>query len=218
MSAILEKHMVLGGFIGWLGLPISEELTCADGEGRFQNFEHGSIYWHPDVGAYEVHGTIRDKWIALGAEATGGLGYPKTDERITPDGIGRFSWFTGGLICWHPDMGAWELHGAILIKWLSLGGVRSHLGYPRTDEMGTPDGAGRYNHFQHGSIYFTTGTGAHEVRGAIHAKWESLNWETGPLGYPTTDEYPTVDGVGRSSRFQKGGIIWSSTSGASIVP
>jgi uncharacterized protein with LGFP repeats len=43
--------------------------------------------------------------------------------------------------------------GAIRDKWLALGGPSSFLGQPLTDELGTPDGVGRFNHFQGGSIY-----------------------------------------------------------------
>ena len=52
-----------------------------------------------------------------------------------------------------------------------LGWERSFLGYPLTDETATPDGVGRYNHFQGGSIYWTPATGAHEVHGAIRGQW-----------------------------------------------
>jgi uncharacterized protein with LGFP repeats len=49
------------------------------------------------------------------------------------------------------------------------------MGYPTTDELSTPDGIGRYNHFDKaGSIYWTPGTGAHEVYGAIRQRWSAL--------------------------------------------
>jgi len=85
--------------------------------------------------------------------------------------------------------GAFEVHGAIRDKYLALGAEASILGYPRTDETGTPDGVGRFNHFQGGSIYWTPGTSAHEVHGLIRGLWSSLGWETNPqLGYPISDE------------------------------
>jgi hypothetical protein len=55
--------------------------------------------------------------------------------------------------------------GAIRAKWLALGGPYGLLGRPLTPELSTPDGIGRYNHFQGGSIYWTPATGAHEVHG-----------------------------------------------------
>jgi hypothetical protein len=85
--------------------------------------------------------------------------------------------------------GAFEVHGAIRDKYLALGAEASILGYPRTDETGTPDGVGRFNHFQGGSIYWTPGTSAHEVHGLIRDRWASLGWERNPqLGYQVTDE------------------------------
>jgi len=60
-------------------------------------FEHGSIYWRPDLPAHEVHGRIRDAWAAAGWEL-GELGYPISDEYA--DGDGRRSDFEHGYIHW----------------------------------------------------------------------------------------------------------------------
>ena len=62
------------------------------------------------------------------------------------------------------------------------------MGFPVTDELGTPDGRGRFNHFEGGSIYWTPQTHAHEVHGAIRDKWASMGWERSRLGYPIGDE------------------------------
>lgn len=85
--------------------------------------------------------------------------------------------------------GSFEVHGAIRERYLALGAEASILGYPRTDESGTPDGRGRYNHFQGGSVYWTADTGAHEVHGLLRDRWSALGWERNPqLGYPISDE------------------------------
>src|SRR6185295_11918539 len=97
--------------------------------------------------------------------------------------------------------------GAIRDKWIQLGGATSFLGEPLTDETSTPDGVGRYNHFQGGSIYWTPATGAHEVHGAIRDKWESMGWERSWLGYPVTDEIDFPEG-GRVNSFERGQIYW----------
>lgn len=107
--------------------------------------------------------------------------------------------------------------GAIRDKWLALGGPQSFLGYPLTDESPTPDGVGRFNHFQGGSVYWTPMTGAQEVYGAIRDKWASMGWETSPLGYPVDHEQPTFDGVGRRQHFQGGMISWHPETGAHVV-
>jgi uncharacterized protein with LGFP repeats len=131
-----------------------------------------------------------------------------TDESGTPDGRGRFNHFTkGGSIYWTPDSGAHIVYGAIRATWAALGWEKGPAGYPVTDESGTPDGRGRFNHFtKGGSIYWTPESGAHVVYGAIRAKWESIGWERSNLGYPTSDEFD-VSG-GRRVNFQKGYITW----------
>ena len=80
------------------------------------------------------------------------------------------------------------------------------VGYPVTDEIGTPDGIGRFNHFQSGSIYFTPQTGAWEVHGAILQAYLSVQATRSRLGYPTSDVFPTL--IGSRSTFQGGYIDW----------
>lgn len=187
---IEAKYQALGGPTGFLGKATTAVTVCPDGKGYYRHHAGGSIYWHYATGAHEVHGLIRQKWANLGWERSF-LGYPTTDE--TPgrelEGKGRFNRFQGGGIWWHPATGAFEVHGAILQKYLELGAEGSLLGYPTTDETGTPDGVGRFNHFQLGSIYWTPYTGAHEVHGLIRQLWAERGWERNPaVGYPTTDE------------------------------
>lgn len=212
-SEIDKKYISLGGEAGVLGSPLIEEQITADGNGRFRNFQGGAIYWIPNIGAYEVHGSIYAKWLEFGLE-TGLLGYPMTDETPAPDGIGRFNHFQYGSIYWTPDTGAWEVHGSIRDKWASLGWETGLLGYPLTDETVTPDGVGRFNHFQGGSIYWTPNTGAWEVHGVIRDKWASLGWETSCFGYPISDEEPASGDWTRQSRFERGIILFSPDKGA----
>jgi len=103
---------------------------------------------------------------------------------------------------------------AISDKYALLGGASGFLGTPTIDESTTPDGVGRFRHYQHGSIYWSPDTGAHEVHGLIRQKWESLGWERSYLGYPMTDEIDTCNGAGRVSKFQGGELIWHRASNA----
>ncbi len=151
VGLIDAKYQALGGCGSVLGAPVTEERGAADGVGRYSDFERGSIYWQPQLGAHEVHGKIAERWAALGRE-TGLLGYPITDEAATPDGVGRASVF------------------------------------------------------EHGSVYWSPATGAHEVHGRIRDKWAELGWEAGDLGYPTSDEYAVTGG--RRSDFAGGSITW----------
>jgi hypothetical protein len=101
-----------------------------------------------------------------------------------------------------------QVYGVIGEKYRQLGGSSSFLGCPLTDELGTPDGIGRYNHFEGGSIYWTPQTGAHAVWGAIRERWASMGWENSELKYPLSEEIVLSDGVGRYAEFQGGRIYW----------
>ncbi|MFF2347899.1 polysaccharide deacetylase family protein, partial [Pseudarthrobacter sp. NPDC058119] len=116
-----------------------------------------------------------------------------------------------GSIYWSPATGAHEIHGSIGGHYAELGGPAGFLGFPLTDETGTPDGVGRFNHFAGGSIYWSPATGAREVHGAIRAQWAALGWEHSRLGYPISDEYGITGG--RRSDFQHGSILWHEASG-----
>ncbi len=145
-------------------------------------------------------------WIGAPVDAGGG-----SDEMALPDGRGRCRDFENGSIYWTPETGAHEVHGEIRVHWAQIGGVRA-FGYPLTDESGCPDGIGRYNHFERGSIYWTPDTGAYEVHGAIRDLWAQGGWERGRLGYPISDEHDIPDG--RASRFQHGDVVWTPSGGA----
>ena len=105
---------------------------------------------------------------------------------------------------------------AIGNKYASLGGPGGFLGHPVTEELATPDGVGRFIHFQGGSIYWSPRTGAHEVHGAIRDKWASMGWERSHLRYPTTDELPGPAANGRQSGFQGGSISWTPEGGTRV--
>ncbi|HWC81151.1 MAG TPA: choice-of-anchor D domain-containing protein [Pseudonocardiaceae bacterium] len=220
----------LGGSRSYLSDPVNAEYSTANG-GMAEDFRGGSIYWSAATGAHAVHGVILAHYQALGGPA-GALGYPTTDETGTPDGVGRFNHFTGpgnngASIYWTPNTGAWAVYGAIRAEWAATGWERGPMGYPTTDETGTPDGIGRFNHFtgqnSYGaSIYWTAKTGAHAVYGSIRAAWSASGWERGPMGYPTTDETSTPDGIGRYNHFTGqnsygASIYFSPSTGAHLI-
>jgi hypothetical protein len=64
-----------------------------------------SMYWSPGTGAYVVIGEIRDEYLRRGAHESE-LGYPLSDERDTPDRLGRVTYFEHGCIYWYPETGA----------------------------------------------------------------------------------------------------------------
>ncbi|HEY0561595.1 MAG TPA: FG-GAP-like repeat-containing protein [Frankiaceae bacterium] len=224
VDAIAAKYTALGGSGSALGAPLGGGAYTVPG-GVAQSYVGGAIYWSQATGAWSVRGAILSRYQALGG-AGGPLGFPTTDELGTPDKVGRFNHFTGNgvgaSIYWTPQTGAWSVRGAIRNHWAQLGWEAGALGYPTTDELGTPDGVGRFNHFTGNgagaSVYWSPGTGAWAVKGAIRVHWAQLGWENGPLGYPTTDEGVTPDGHGRFNHFSGKGfgasVYWSPQTGA----
>ena len=95
--------------------------------------------------------------------------------------------------------------GRIGSRYNELGGPSSPLGYPVTNELATPDGSGRFVHFEKGSIYWTPEGGAHEVTGDIMNAWGKAGFETGPLGYPVANHRDIPGGVAQD--FQGGTIV-----------
>jgi hypothetical protein len=165
-------------------------------------------------GAGRTMGVIDERYRSFGG-CSSFLGAALTDETPTPDGIGRYNVFQNGSIYWTPQTGAFEVHGAIRDKWAEVGWEAGLLGYPISNETKTPDGAGRFSVFQHGSIYWSPATGAHEVHGRIRDAWAEEGWEAGHLGYPVSDEYAVPDG--RRSDFQHGSIVWTAATNTTQV-
>jgi uncharacterized protein with LGFP repeats/GH25 family lysozyme M1 (1,4-beta-N-acetylmuramidase) len=219
-GGILVHYRQLGGPAGILGFPTTDEKATPDTIGRYNHFAGAggsSIYWTPTTGSHETQGAIQAHWAALGWER-GPLGYPTTDEKGSPDHVGRYNHFSGSggsAIYWSPATGAHETQGAIQAHWASLGWEMGFLGYPTTDEAATAGPGGRYNAFAHGVILWSPTSGAHEVHGAIHARWVSLGFEKGRLGFPISDEYSVAGG--RRSNFQGGSITWIAATGATVV-
>lgn len=52
-----HRYDELGGPVGWLGMPLTDESDLPEG-GRISVFEHGAIYWWPDVGAIDLNDVV----------------------------------------------------------------------------------------------------------------------------------------------------------------
>ena len=208
-----DTYAAWGGPAGRLGWPTTGDVCGLRGDGCFQQFRGGSIYWSPVTGAHTVGGAIAVTWGHTGWE-NGLLGYPLTSEIPIARG-GRFQRFQGGSIYWSPTTGAHVVTGAIRDTWGRAGWEIGLLGYPLTGEIPIARG-GRFQRFQGGSIYWSPTTGAHVVTGAIAGTWGSTGWENGYLGYPLTGEIPLARG-GRFQQFQGGAVYWTLGTGAHAV-
>src|SRR5262249_28274424 len=80
------------------------------------------------------------------------------------------------------------------------------------DETSFGDGVGRYNVFanNNSAIVWHPTTGPMVIQGAIHSAWVNQGSGEGPLGYPTSDEFPLGGGAAYSD-FQNGVLYWDGT-------
>ncbi|WP_448641004.1 LGFP repeat-containing protein [Geodermatophilus sp. URMC 63] len=220
-------HVLRGGIggkwaeSGWetglLGYPVGEEVVTADGVGRFQQFQGGTIYWAPATGAQVVRGAVLATWAGLGAD-TGVFGFPTTGELSTADGVGRVQRFQGGSILWSPATGAQPIRGGMFATWTALGADAGVFGFPVSGELPAGDGVGRVQDFQGGSLYWSGSTGAQPVRGGVLATYRRLGAAGGDLGYPVGPEGLVPGGTSVVQEFQRGTIHWSpATEGHAVL-
>lgn len=149
---------------------------------------------------------ISVKASSLGADFTGAATSP-----VESIGEGLQQTFANCVIYFSPSTGPHEVHGDILRKYLAKNGP-ANLGLPTTDEQGTPDGIGRYNHFAlNASIYFSPNTGPMVVQGSVRDRWQEEGWEQSGRGYPVRDVFSPTSGEWGGD-FQNG-VIWTDPSG-----
>ena len=137
------------------------------------------------------------------ATASGDYGSCIVDEYDVNGGKAQD--FRGGRAYWSPDTGAHVLFGRIGAVYAEAGGPDSWLGFPTSGEQATPDGHGRYVHFQHGSIYWTPETDAQSIPKDMFDAWGEIGWEAGDLGYPISA--PKEVGGKLVQQFQRGFVV-----------
>jgi uncharacterized protein with LGFP repeats len=192
-----------------LGTPVSAETAFTTGSlagGRYRLYQHGVILWSRATGAHYVKYLLYQHYWTGTTPAL--YGFPLTDEVVVTGGYANY--FERGREYWSAASGAHFVKGAILQKYLALGGPA--FGFPVIDEGRAADGHGYFSHFTNGrSIFWHPFTGANDVRGVIRNRWASLSWERGCLGYPTTGELRTATGY--QNNFQHGWITNNATTG-----
>ncbi len=134
---------------------------------------------------------------------------PKGPEMRCSDGKGTFRDFEHVSIYARPGRGTLLIYGLIREKWTKLGRENGPHGFPITSEEDAGSGRGRFNNFENGTIIWRKGTTeAFSVYGLIFQKWGQLGWDSGTMGFPTTDESDTAGNAGRYNNFEQGAIVW----------
>ena len=211
-GAISKRHQAFHAAGGVLGYPKTDQRAVGDGQGFYNRFERGSIYWLPGSAARAVLARADERYRLLGGPR-GDLGYPTSDTQ-GDDGAGRVTNFQRGAIYMSPDTNAVEVQGAILGVYRARGGPGgSTLGYPVRPRELFADG-GRLQQFRRGLIAGPSSTLVYAVRRQIAGRYKRLGGVEGPWGYPAGHTNP-VEGAERGlySRFEHVTAYWSELTG-----
>lgn len=73
---------------------------------------------------------------------------------------------------------------------------------------------GGFQRYEKGYVLWSPASGAHTSSGAIRTAFAATGYETGVLGYPTSDEVTGQANGGSYQTYQNGAIDWSPTTGA----
>jgi hypothetical protein len=171
---------------------------------------------------------FQQAYLSLDDYAREHLGAAMGIEQVLPGGGHMQQYANGGLYLAPDATDIFAVYGAIYQRWVELGAQGGTLGFPQTNELeagmiGNPTAPpGRGSHFQHGSIYWSPATGAHEIQGAIRDAYSSMypwSWELG-FGYPLTGETILPALNVRANIFHLGSIYWdqSGIEPAQVVP
>lgn len=216
----------LGSTASPLGAPVDDARW--NGPVLTQRFTGGELSWNIATGAFtsvppELAGGLGDlppqkvePNVAINAvwRASGGptvaLGAKQGD--IYPagrDGIAQD--FAGGTVFFSAATGPALVSGAILERYLGLGGPGGELGFPTASEAdgGIPNS--RISSFgaeDKPVIFWTPEHGAIVVRGAINAAWGTLGGAPAQIGVPIAEQ--TVDGDVATQAFSGGQISYDS--------
>ncbi|WP_288049036.1 DUF4158 domain-containing protein, partial [Nocardia sp.] len=153
-GAIRDKWNTVGAEGGPLGYPNTDELSVTKNNGRYNNFENGTITWSGQTGSRLLYGAIRDRWASFGRE-DGEMGLPLGDELVAADGTGHYANFEdGSAIYWYPVIGAWRVTPGILRIFAQFGAESGKFGYPTSaaGPAGADNGIGQG--FENGSIIY----------------------------------------------------------------
>jgi acid phosphatase type 7 len=213
-GAILASYMARGGPANaTVGFPVGDELPASSASAetnRASSFEVSNLYFSASDGTvHQVQGLIRDHYVAIG-EAASAVGLPVSDEFDAAGG--RQSSFARGILLWTPQTGSHGTYGAIMAKYLALGGPNSFVGFPTSDEGDVSRVVNaRLSTFVGASVYWSSATGAQEVHGAILNNYLGSSGPAGCFGLPVSDEFAVPDG--RQSNFERGALHFRATDG-----
>jgi S-formylglutathione hydrolase FrmB len=196
-----------------LGDCITNAYNGPDG-GQIQDFQDGRIFLAPGSDtAYAQWGRTGALYSSMGGPESW-LGYPLREEGRLENGV----WvkYEHGRIHHTSAYGTFAVKNDIVDAW-GRKDYEHGLGYPTSAETGLPGGGARQN-FEHGVIFRSADGKVASVEGEIGDRYlDELGGPAGPLGFPTNDQKSNLVNDGSYSRFERGLIYNSPTTGIHLM-
>lgn len=213
VSGAIYAHYssVLGGLTGAYGYPITNPTTyAASGGGTLQWTRNGILFeskTNQSVSGMLTSSPIYARYNAAEGGIYGWLGYPISDEVLTPEGV-RVQQFQHGTITVDANGVVTALPASSAQLYADLGGSSGVLGkQTEASRQYTPNGGAILSFFSKGLIIQQRASGVAaslNYNSAIYAHYNSnLGGIFGVLGYPAAEEYTDVYGA-RAQVFQNG--------------
>lgn len=189
-----------------LGRPTAAATTVASAEGSVQSFQRGATYVRGEQ-AFAVPGAANARYTLEGGPAAH-LGWPTTPYRCS-GGVCSQLFDSGAIV--DSQRGAFAIRSDYLELHRNSGGTLGALGVPVSSviDLATPNGNGRGQSYERGTIYEGPTTGPVIVAGAMRAEYAQHRTYLGPLGWPVSTE-SCSGGVCRQD-FQNGRILIGAT-------
>lgn len=201
---IFVRWDALGADRGLLGMPTTTETAGPVDGSRMNRFAGGTIIWSPRTDAHALLPGISAWYWNLSAADRRTIGIPASEEytvngRIVQD-------FTGGKVFWQ-DGRVLMVYGAIGERYTALGGPRGQLGFPTRQEFDF--NGGRATDFEHGSIYWSPGTGPQPVWSGMNDLYRGMPAAAQRgLGLPSAAEQDAEVANTRVQTYTGGRIYW----------
>lgn len=163
---------------------------------------------HPEIGdLVDVRVTRRDGNGEWGGRV----------EQVVLDGTDGTAYLTGDDLRWQYGLRTTWFSIAptpIMARWSNLKEAGEDIGSPSTGEYALSTGSAQ--NFSSGRIYWSSRTGAREVRGPLLAAYREWGGPTSRLAWPETGVLD-APGPGRKVRFQGGKIYSKHATGAHVL-
>lgn len=170
------------------------------------------IYWSPSTGAHWIMGGLFTSYSEENYE-NGWLGYPTSDQYA--ETAYWYNTFENGVIVYNKTGNVYKFNNTMKP---ALADIKTEMGSKggQSDFVcGLTIRNGCWQSFSGGAVMWSPDTGAYTTLGGIRNLWQSTGFESGRLGYPSSNE--VVSGNLVTQHYQNGYIVWNNSTASGTI-